>query len=180
MPPRVVEWYPTPKHAHQPRYFMPEQAQTQPAQWQATRQLVPQQAVPGGYVQQPVPQQVWMVPAVPPGGYVTGTGVPAQGGSYAPAPVWGQQLQPYQQPVQSWAQPAQQYYGQVPQQTYTQRPWGATDEATNSTRGGRSIDSWQVTGELPAWGAQPYGGYQSQSPGYYNVQPGTVQPGYYR
>lgn len=181
----VVEWYPTPKYSHQPRYYMPEQAPSHQVQQRVTQQYV-QQPAWSGYGQ-PAPQQGWSTP--PSTGYGTGVGVPVQGG-YVQAPAWGQYVQPAQtypvQPAQTYQlQPPQTvqqqpYYIQVPQPGYAQRPWGATDETASKQRAGQSIDTWQMTNQLPAWGTQPYGGYPMQSPGYYSVQPGAVQPGYYR
>jgi hypothetical protein len=113
-----------------------------------------------------------MVPAAPATGYGI-TGAPAPRDAYAPVPVWGQTAQPTQQ------QPVQQqyyYYPQVPQNAYSQRPWGAATEADNSKQqGGQTMQTWQVSPGLPA-----YGGYQYGNPGVYGAQQGTVAPGGYR
>jgi hypothetical protein len=105
---------------------------------------------------------------------------PAPGTLYVPVPVWGQYGQPAQPSLQP-AQPVQQqyYYPPASQYPYAQRPWGEADGTANSSRAGRSINTWQTTNELPAWGVPPNGGYPLQNPGHYSTQQGAVQPQYY-
>lgn len=171
--PVVVEWYPTPKHQHRPQYFMPPPAPAQSRQPQVTSQPI-QQRFAWGYMQ-PVPQ-AWVLPAPPVAGYGTATGVPVQGAWYAPVPAWNRNAQP----AQSSLQPAQQqYYPLAPQQAYAQRPWGAADKVENSNRAGQSMNTWQTTNELPAWGAPLPGGYPVQNPGLYSTYQGTVETGRY-
>jgi hypothetical protein len=180
--PPVVEWYPTPKHQHRPQYFMPPSAPaaSQNRQSRVTSQPVQQQFSWGGNVLQPVAPQGWMVPVAPATGYGAVTGVPAQGYPYAPAPAWGQNVQPVQPPLQQ-AQPVQQqYYPLAPQNAYVHRPWGAASKADNSGDSGQSIQTWQTTNELPAWSAPAFGGYPVYYPGSYGTHQGTVAPGYYR
>jgi hypothetical protein len=172
----LVEWYPTPKHQHRPQYTMPSIAPSQDWQPQAASRPVQQQPVWGGGYVQSIPQP-WVPPAAPIAGY--GAGVPAQGTPYAPVPVWGQNVQPAQ-PYFQPAQPMQQqHYPQAPQYGYVQRPWGAIDGTENSNRAGQSMNTWQMTNELPAWGVPSSGTYPVQNPGFYSPRQGTVQPGYY-
>jgi hypothetical protein len=146
-PPVVVEWYPTPKHQHRPQYTLQPSTQfpSQSGHAQVSPQPAQQQFSWGGYVLQPVPQ-AWMVPAAPATGYGI-TGAPAPRDAYAPVPVWGQTAQPTQQ-----------------------------QQADNSKQqGGQTMQTWQVSPGLPA-----YGGYQYGNPGVYGAQQGTVAPGGYR
>lgn len=171
----LVEWYPTPRHQHQPQYTMPSTAPSQGWQPQVTSQPVQQPPVWGGGYVQPIPQP-WVAPLF--AGY--GAAVPAQGAWYAPAPVRGRNVQPAQ-PSSQPAQPMQQQrYPLVPQNAYAQRPWGAADAAQNSKRAGQSINPWQTNNQLPAWGVPQSGGYPVHNPGLYSTQQGTVWPGYYR
>lgn len=185
-PPRVVEWYPSPKVEQPQLIFSPAQpsntAQPAVGQW-ATAQPSYQENV---YQGSPVPQAWILVPAPTASysGQAAGyagqyNGGPAAGVWQQAVPVWNlptPQTQPFyqQQPVQ---QPQYQY-STVPQGVYTQRPWGQISESDKNNNSAQGMNAWQNPNGLPVWGTPDYIGSPAPNPGYYGANQGTVVPGY--
>jgi hypothetical protein len=182
-PPRVIDWYPSPKIT-QPQiiFSSPQPSNTSPpapGQWVSAQPSYQENV----YQNPPVPQ-AWIIvpaPAVGYGGQMAGysgqynAGPAAVGVWQQAVPVWNlpaQQTQPYypQQPVQ---QPQYQY-PPVPQGVYTQRPWGQISESDKNNNSAPGMNAWQNPTGLPVWGTPGYIGGPMPYTGYYGTNQGTV------